>query len=72
MKVTIAAAAVLSLCPSILFSHSQSQSKSDTTTVAKTKEADTTVFGIHLGEKLSIPECKRAKYPVGDFFLRPC
>ena len=62
MKTTIAVA-VLSLCPSILFSQSK---QADTTTVAKMKEADTTVFGIHLGEKLSIPECKRAKYPVGN------
>jgi hypothetical protein len=62
MKTAIAVT-VLSLCPSILFSQSK---QAETTTVAKTKETDTTVFGIHLGEKLSIPECKRAKYPVGN------
>jgi len=55
MKNMIAVVA-LCLCPSMLFSQLK---PAQTTPSAKTKEGDTTVYGIHLGEKFSIPECKR-------------
>jgi hypothetical protein len=44
-------------------SFSQSE-QHGTTAASQSKKADTTVFGMHLGEKLSLPECKRMKKPI--------
>ncbi len=44
----------------MLATNGVAQSKQVDTTAAQLKEADATVYGIHLGEKLSLPECKRA------------
>ncbi len=52
----IIALAVLCLCPSTLFLQSVQTEKIPP---AKTKDADMTVFGLHLGEKFSVPECPR-------------
>lgn len=48
------------LTPGLSLSQSE---KHDTTAATQSKEAATTVFGMHLGEKLSLPECKRLKQP---------
>jgi len=52
---TVIVVTILCLCPTLF-----SQSKEAEATPPKTKEANPTVFGIRLGEKLSIPECKRS------------
>jgi hypothetical protein len=70
MKTMIAVVA-LCLCPSMLFSQLK---PTEATPATKTKEADMTVLGIRLGEKLSIPECKREQdrtFPYGFGIVPP-
>lgn len=50
---------IIALCAAPTMSVAAQSKHAETIPTAKTKEGDTTVYGLHLGDKFSVPECQR-------------